>query len=36
MFNGKVTIPFGLKFPRNSELYKIMTTSHDVKDAKFS
>lgn len=27
MFNGKTCIPFGLKFPENTELYSIMQTS---------
>lgn len=36
IYNGKVTLPFGYDFPKNTELYRILTTSHDVKDAKFA
>lgn len=36
MYTGTVTIPFGFDFPKNTELYKIMTTSQDVKGTKFS
>ena len=32
MYTGTVTIPFGLNFPKNTELYKIMTT--DASDKK--
>lgn len=28
-YNGKMTVPFGMDFPRNTLLYSIMTTSHD-------
>lgn len=30
MYNGKVCIPFGLKFPHNTKLYDIMQTSNIV------
>lgn len=29
MFNGKVSIPFGFDFPKNTELYQAMSTSND-------
>lgn len=32
LYTGTVTIPFGLDFPKKTELYKIMTTSNDVDD----
>lgn len=35
LFNGKITIPFGYNFPKNTELYKVLTTSHDVEGANF-
>lgn len=34
-YNGKVIIPFREEFPKNTELYKILSTSHDVEGAKF-
>lgn len=34
-YNGKVTIPFGFDFPRDTELYKLITTSHDVENSQF-
>ena len=36
IYNGKVTIPYGYDFPKDTELYKILTTAHDVEGAKFS
>jgi type IV secretory pathway VirB4 component len=36
IYNGKVTIPFGFDFPTDTEIYKILTTKHDVKDAQFA
>lgn len=33
LYNGKFTLPFGHTFPKNTELYKILTTSHDVEGA---
>ena len=36
IYNGKVTIPFAYDFPKNTELYKVFTTAHDVKGAKFA
>lgn len=35
LYNGKITLPFGFDFPKNTDLYKMMTTSHDVKDAMY-
>ena len=35
LYNGKIVVPFGLDFPKETELYKILTTSHDVEGAKF-
>ena len=35
LYNGKVTIPFGFDFPMDTELYKVLTTSHDVEDSQF-
>ena len=35
IYNGKVTIPFGQDFPKNTELYKVISTSHDVEGAQF-
>lgn len=34
-YNGKVTVPFQNELPKNTELYKILTTSHDVEGAEF-
>lgn len=34
-YNGKVVLPFGLDFPKNSNLYKAFTTQHDVEGAEF-
>ena len=31
LYNGKFTIPFGLEVPENTELYKILNTSHGEK-----
>jgi len=36
LFNGKITLPFVYKFPKNTELYALMTTAHDVKNAQFA
>ena len=36
IYNGKVTLPFGFKFPKKTELYRIMSTSGDVKNAAFA
>ncbi len=30
LYNGKVTIPFMSKFPKNTELYNMMDTSHET------
>lgn len=35
LYNGKVTLPFVNNFPKKTLLYALMTTSHDVADAKF-
>lgn len=35
LHNGKVTIPFRNDFPKNTKLYSIMTTAHDVADSTF-
>ena len=32
-YNGKIIVPFINKFPKNTELYAAMTTSHDVTTA---
>ncbi len=31
LYNGKVTLPFGYTFPKNTKLYDAMTTKHDGK-----
>lgn len=36
IYNGKVTLPFGFDFPKNTELYKLITTKHDRDDAQFA
>lgn len=36
IYNGKIVLPFIYEFPKDTELYKIMSTAHDVKDAKFA
>ena len=36
IYNGKITIPYGYEFPKDTELYKIMTTAHDVEGAQFA
>jgi type IV secretory pathway VirB4 component len=33
IYNGKTTIPFMNEFPRKTQLYKMMTTAHDVEGA---
>lgn len=33
LYNGKVTIPFMNKIPKNTDLYKAMTTAHDTANA---
>lgn len=35
LYNGKITVPFGFRFPKKTKLYAIMTTQHDVKGATF-
>lgn len=35
LYNGKITLPFGFDFPRETSLYKLMSTSHDVEGAEF-
>lgn len=32
LYNGKVTLPFGFNFPKDTELYKLMTTAHDAEE----
>lgn len=34
IYNGKITIPFALDFPKDSELYKLISTSNDVRTEK--
>lgn len=36
LYNGKITLPFVYKFPKNTELYALMTTAHDVENAAFA
>lgn len=33
IYNGKVVLPFGLKFPKNTKLYQMLSTSHDTENA---
>lgn len=35
LYNGKVTLPFGFDFPKETALYKLMSTSHDVDGTEF-
>lgn len=35
IYNGRVVLPFMNDIPRNTELYKALTTSHDVEGAEF-
>ncbi len=35
IYNGKVVLPFANDLPKNTELYKILTTQHDVAGAAF-
>ena len=35
IYTGKVIVPFKNEFPKNTELYKILTTKHDVEGALF-
>lgn len=35
IYNGKVVLPFANDLPKNTNLYKIMTTQHDVAGAEF-
>lgn len=30
LYNGKITLPFGYDFPKNTKLYAAMTTAHDA------
>nr|WP_297765579.1 DUF87 domain-containing protein [uncultured Butyrivibrio sp.] len=36
IYNSKVVVPFGYEFPKNTKLYSLLTTAHDVEDAKFA
>lgn len=36
IYNGKVTLPFNLNIPKETQLYKAFTTAHDVQDAMFA
>ena len=36
IYNGKVILPFKNDFPKNTKLYAIMTTAHDVAGAEFT
>ncbi len=36
IFNGSVVVPFGFKFPKNTQIYKMLTTSHDVEGAMYA
>lgn len=36
IYTGKIVLPFEFDFPKNTKLYALMTTSHDVKDAQFA
>lgn len=36
IYNSKVILPFGNDFPKNTKLYSIMTTAHDVENAEFA
>lgn len=36
IYNGKCTVPFGYDFPHDTEIYKIITTKHDVINAAFA
>ena len=36
IFNGSVVIPFGFKFPKETEIYKMLTTSHDIEGAMYA
>ncbi len=33
LFNTKTIIPFGYDYPKNTDLYKVTTTAHDVEDS---
>lgn len=35
LYNGKIVLPFMNKFPKDTQLYAMMTTAHDVQDAEF-
>ncbi len=35
LYNGKIVVPFGYSFPKNTTLYQAMTTSHDVEGAMY-
>ncbi|MCR5670695.1 MAG: DUF87 domain-containing protein [Butyrivibrio sp.] len=36
IFNGKVAVPFGFRFPKNTKLYGLLTTAHDVEQSEFA
>ena len=36
IYNGKVAVPFGLNIPKNTQIYRMVTTKHDVQDAMFA
>ena len=35
-YTGKVTVPFAYDFPKGGKLYSVLTTAHDVEEAKFA
>lgn len=36
IYNGKVTLPFTYDFPKNTKLYALLTTAHDVEQSAFA
>ena len=36
LYNGRIVIPFTNRFPKETKLYALMTTAHDVKEAEFA
>ena len=36
IYTGKVAVPFGFDFPKNTKLYSLLTTAHDVEESLFA
>ncbi|MBP3782085.1 MAG: DUF87 domain-containing protein [Butyrivibrio sp.] len=36
IYTGKIAVPFGFDFPKNTKLYSLLTTAHDVEESLFA